>query len=77
MTARLTAAQMTDEQIVAEVQSLCARWDVLRAANSDGCGGSPGEWMFERLDELETEQKRRTALSPEREAAAADVKGGG
>jgi len=28
-------------------------------------GGSPGEWMYERLDELETEMTRRFMGSPQ------------
>lgn len=52
------AREMTDEQIAAEITELEAKWDDFRA-NCEGHSGSPGEWIVERLDELDTAQKRR------------------
>lgn len=52
------AKDMTDVAIAAELDELDIRWEKFRA-NLDGMAGSPGEWMIERMDELETEQKRR------------------
>lgn len=54
------AKRMTDAAIAAELESLGKRWDEFRAdIDDEGMSGSPGEWMVERMDELETEQKRR------------------
>jgi hypothetical protein len=53
------AAVMTDAQISREMLDLSARFDRLRGDLGEGHGGSPGEWMYERLNELETEQLNR------------------
>ena len=51
------SSMMTVAEIESELISLGRRWDDFRK----GCegGGSPGEWMIERMDELETEQELR------------------
>lgn len=57
---RPAASTMADETISAEIAILEAQFDRFRADLEDcGHGGSPGEWMVERLDELETERRRR------------------
>lgn len=48
---------MTDAEIDTELKQLGERWDASR--DDEGHGGSPGEWMVERMSALETEQKRR------------------
>lgn len=53
------AAELTDEGISRELEELATRWKASRSGDSEGHGGSPGEWMVERMDELETEQRRR------------------
>ena len=55
------AKRMTDTEIVAELQRLGDKWDESRSGDDDGHGGSPGEWMVERMGTLEQEQKRRKA----------------
>lgn len=62
MSQRLTKASwparnLTDEEISSELEELERRWDNVRSG--DGHGGSPGEWIAERMWELEDEQKRR------------------
>lgn len=56
-----SAAAMTDGEIAAELEALDRQWSELRAAleESGGHSGSPGEWMVERMWELEGEQNRR------------------
>ena len=49
------AKYMKDGAIAAEMKRLHKRWD---AVEREG-GGSPGEWMAERMGELEHEQLRR------------------
>ena len=58
------AQEMTDEQIASELAQREAEWDRLWVVieESGGHGGSPGEGLAERMDELETEQRRRAAL---------------
>jgi hypothetical protein len=55
------ARSLTDEQIAAEDAYLDKQWDEIREAleESGGRGGSPGEWIVERSDEIETERQRR------------------
>jgi hypothetical protein len=53
------ARNMTDEEISAELKSLGDQWDEFQASDDEGHGGSPGEWMVERMGELEQEQKKR------------------
>lgn len=58
------AAKMSINQINAELAALDTQWDELRKS-CDGMSGSPGEWMIERMDELETELRRRGAPVPQ------------
>lgn len=54
------ASQMTDAAIAKELDTLEKEWDEFRSGDDDDYGGgSPGEWMVERMGELEQEQKRR------------------
>lgn len=55
------ASQMTTEEIRKEQDLLSRKWDDLftKYDNEDGHGGSPGEWLWERLGELEHELKKR------------------
>lgn len=56
------AAALTVKQISDELDALEGKWRSLRDdPDFEGHGGSPGEWMVERMDELETEMKRRRA----------------
>ncbi len=56
------ARMLSDAQIALEEVWLGKRWDELRDAleESGGASGSPGEWIWERMGELETEAKRRS-----------------
>lgn len=54
-----SASKMTDKEIVSELEKLGEEWDEFRATLDEGYGGSPGEWMVERMGELEQEQSRR------------------
>lgn len=53
------ARDMTTKQISDELDVMSERFREYRD-NCEGHQGSPGEWMVERMDELETELKRRT-----------------
>ena len=62
---RVRAATMSDADLAAELVYREKEWDDMRAA-LDECGGmsgSPGEWLAERMEELEHEQKRRVAAA--------------
>ena len=51
---------MTDDQIAAEMKRLGDEFDDMHSdPDFEGHGGSPGEWMIERIDELKTERRRR------------------
>lgn len=50
--------RLTDSQIEDELAALGKLFEDSRS-DGEGHGGSPGEWMVERMGELETEQKRR------------------
>jgi len=52
------ASELTDAELVSEEYRLGILWDSIRD-DDEGHGGSPGEWVYERLDEIEAEQKRR------------------
>jgi hypothetical protein len=55
-----SARRMTDEAIAAELVKLDREFTAMRTdPEFEGHGGSPGEWMVERMDELETEKARR------------------
>lgn len=60
----IAAKRMTNEEIVRELDQLRKRLDDLLCNIDEGHGGSPGEWMVERMDELESEQRRRPATHP-------------
>jgi len=55
------AKDMTDLDIARELDVLDTQVDELRSdlEESGGMSGSPGEWIYERMDELETEMRRR------------------
>lgn len=57
-------SEMTDEQIVAEMVRAEELFN-----NRGEHSGSPGEWAYERMNEIETEQKRRAEARPERSTA--------
>ena len=50
-----SAKNMTEKQIGEELFELEQKWSNLDREGS----GSPGEWIVERMDELDTELKRR------------------
>jgi hypothetical protein len=51
---------MTVREIETELAELERRWQEFReGCEGEGGGGSPGEWMIERMGELETEKQRR------------------
>ena len=58
------ARQMSDNDIETELRKLFAKWDELQKDldESGGMSGSPGEWMVERMDELEGEKSRRLTM---------------
>jgi len=49
---------MTTKEIRAEYALLSKQWDDLRDPE-EGHSGSPGEWLYERLGELEHELSKR------------------
>lgn len=55
------ASKMSTKEIRSEFELLSKEWDALRTkyTDEDGHGGSPGEWLWERLGELEQELKKR------------------
>jgi hypothetical protein len=60
--ARLLAgpwAQMTDAELEAELDQIGREFDQVRC--EPGHGGSPGEGLAERMDEIATELRRRGA----------------
>ena len=61
LTLRIPATRLSDAEIDAEEKWLGVQWDASRDAleESGGMSGAPGEWMWERLGELETEAMRR------------------
>jgi len=64
VTAMRNPETMTRAEIRAELADLSKTWDSLRASVEEdgGSGGSPGEWIIERMDWLETALKRRSHL---------------
>lgn len=54
-------ADMTDEQLRYAHMKLCAKIDEFEAAPDEdkAHGGSPGEWMYERIMEYDTAAKKR------------------
>ncbi len=58
----LPAKDLTDDQIRSEIERIGKLWDdMMSNPEFEGHGGSPGEWMIERLMELETARDRRAA----------------
>ena len=57
------ARNMSANQLCAQYAAVSAKWDTF-IDNEHECSGSPGEWMFELLDELRTEAKRRNIGLP-------------
>lgn len=53
---------VTDEELLSEFIRVGAAFDSAR--EGEGCGGSPGEWAYERCVELEAEIKRRGLAVP-------------
>lgn len=52
-------AEMSDEELRAELDRAGEEFDALFDEMDDGHAGSPGEWLYERIDEIETAMKRR------------------
>lgn len=53
---KVTAAALSDQQLAEEMA------EMQRAFSNRGEGsGSPGEWSYERMEEIATEQQRRAA----------------
>jgi hypothetical protein len=54
------ARNLDDADLVAELNDVERQWDeYFTDPEFEGHGGSPGEWMAERMDELRTEIVRR------------------
>lgn len=64
---RLSADLLTGEELEAEQARLDREWDKLTAALEEcgGRGGSPRERLAERMDEIDTEIKRRATIRPQ------------
>lgn len=61
-TTRIPACDLTDDELQGEFQRVCNLIDGFGSDKDfEGHGGSPGEWMHERINEIETEAKRRGA----------------
>jgi hypothetical protein len=60
-TPEIKPPQMTNAELRAEIERLDAQFLASRSGDDAGHCGSPGEWMYERINELETELKRRGA----------------
>jgi hypothetical protein len=57
-----SARRMTAPELVRELDRVGKEWDEFRR-DLEGMSGSPGEWLVERMDEIKTELKRRSALT--------------
>ena len=55
---KIAARGLSDDQLRSEYESVCNRWDSLKDEDL-ARGGSPLESMSERIEEIETEAKRR------------------
>lgn len=55
------ASEMSDAELFAELNRLSKRWDKVRRLldEAGGAGGSPGEWLSERMGEIEAEMEHR------------------
>jgi len=51
--------EYTEEELREELESIGLQWDELCSSDEELGSGSPGEWMVERMEELETELRRR------------------
>jgi hypothetical protein len=67
MTFRRATASMTRHQMRQELFELGNVWDEFRKT-AEG-GGSPGEWMYERTDELRTALRRDRLLARNKKPA--------
>lgn len=57
------AREMTDIQLREALADVAAKWDAMHSdPEFEGHSGSPGEWMFERMNEIETEIRRRETV---------------
>ena len=52
-------ATMTDVEIKADLADVEARMKESQDSDDEGCGGSPGEWMLERAEELQATLDKR------------------
>jgi hypothetical protein len=66
------ASSLSADTLVSELGELDRLWDDLRA-DDDGCAGSPGEWIIERMGEVKTELRRRGLAVPLRGEPAMKV----
>lgn len=55
---------MTLPALCAEVLAREREWKFCYSDDFEGDGGSPGEWLVERMDELDTEIRRRGHAPP-------------
>lgn len=51
--------EMTNTELAEELKELNLQFAEFRASIDEGMSGSPGEWMAERMNEIETEQGLR------------------
>lgn len=67
---KLPASELTNPELIAEHASRCAEWDAFFTPDFEGHGGSPGEWLAERIGELDQEVARRGGtIGPQPECA--------
>jgi hypothetical protein len=59
MPAEKPARDMSDAELLAELSLARHRFEHYRDDDDEGHSGSPGEWLYERIDELKTENERR------------------
>jgi len=58
------AKSMTLPALCVEVLAREREWKVYHSDDFEGHCGSPGEWLVERMDELDTEIRRRGHVPP-------------
>jgi hypothetical protein len=57
------ASGLTDVEIAEDLNAFSRHFSEFRGGvKEEGMAGSPGEWMYERMNELETEQRRRRCI---------------
>lgn len=66
-------ATMTDEEVKADLADVEARMKESQGSDDEGCGGSPGEWMLERAEELQATLDKRMRASIAARRTAEDV----